>query len=258
MNLSENRKLDALERREARMVREKPPGPAAAVRARLEEKIPAGLRQTLDGAFYKAFQLLFERGGPLLEKTFPGEKLADVHAELAGALDGRALRRMNRGAGVSGGLGACAAALEGGALGVLGIGLPDIPVLLGLLLKNLYETALRYGFPYDTPQERCYLLLLLCAALGEKRGAYGAEADRFARALDHGWSVSFDLEGQIRETAGVLSRRLLVNKFVQGLPVVGVAGGVTSFTVSRRVSAYGALKYQKRFLEKKRREGFAP
>ena len=33
--------------------------------------------------------------------------------------------------------------VEGSALGILGIGLPDIPIFIGFLLKNIYEIVIR-------------------------------------------------------------------------------------------------------------------
>ncbi|QRV21485.1 EcsC family protein [Lacrimispora saccharolytica] len=35
--------------------------------------------------------------------------------------------------------------IEGGVLGAFGIGLPDIPLFLALVLKSVYEIALSYG-----------------------------------------------------------------------------------------------------------------
>lgn len=119
----------------------------------------------------------------------------------------------------------------------------------------MYQTALRYGFAYDTPRERYYILLLLCAALtkGPVRLAYSDRADRFGRALDHGEDPAFDLDAQMRETSKALANAMLVVKFIQGTAIVGVLGGACNFSATRRVTEVADLKYQKRFLEKKRR-----
>ena len=50
-----------------------------------------------------------------------------------------------------------------------------------------------------------------------------------------------------------LADAMLVVKFIQGTAVVGVVGGACNFSASRRVTEVANLKYQKRFLEKKRR-----
>ena len=43
-------------------------------------------------------------------------------------------------------------------------------------------------------------------------------------------------------------------KFVQGLPVVGVVGGVSDMLYQKKISDYAEIKYKRRFLEKKRQE----
>ena len=50
-------------------------------------------------------------------------------------------------------------------MGVLGIGLPDIPVFTGMILKNIYETALHYGYSYESREEKYFILLLIQGAI---------------------------------------------------------------------------------------------
>lgn len=47
---------------------------------------------------------------------------------------------------------------------------------------------------------------------------------------------------------------MLLLKFVQGLPLVGVLGGAGNPVYYRRVLRYVALKYRKRYLFQKREE----
>ena len=262
--VSWHRQLIRLERAERRGERA-PRGPRPLKRAgeALEEKVPAGLRQTLEAAFRKAFGLLFGPGGTrVVEGTLPRGRLARE----AGLWEGetppepeaarQALKRMTRKDRAGRELAAWAAGAEGTALGLLGIGLPDIPVFLGLLLRGLYGSARRYGFSYESPEERCYLLLVLRGALaeGEERAVLSRRADRLGRALDHGWPAEHDLEAETDAASPALAGRLLTAKFVQGLPLVGAVGGAVNLTMYRRVSSYGARKYRKRFLEKRARE----
>lgn len=257
--VSYHRILDRLEREERRLLNRKPLLSMAAQKDALEQKIPPAVRNTLEGAFQKAFSALFGPGGTrLVEHTYSRHKLEEGHRIWEEGLSPgearRELRRMERRGMVSRGLERYAAGAEGTVLGLLGIGLPDIPVLLGVLLRSLYQSAARYGFSYESPEERVYLLLLLRGALseGEARRAYSRRADDLGRALDHGWPTSCDfLEKEMGETARVLADRLLLVKFVQGLPLVGAVGGAANLSLSGRVSRFGALKYEKRFLERK-------
>ena len=54
---------------------------------------------------------------------------------------------------------------EGIATGLPGIGLPDIPLFIGMILKSIYEIALSYGFSYDTDGERIFILRLIRTSL---------------------------------------------------------------------------------------------
>ena len=64
----------------------------------------------------------------------------------------------------------------------------------------------------------------------------------------------FQME-QIRRTSDALAGELLYLKFVQGLPVVGMVGGVSDMVYQKRISDYAAVKYKRRFLETKRKTG---
>lgn len=74
------------------------------------------------------------------------------------------------------------------------------------------------------------------------------------RAIDKGERLYFDLDEQMRETSKALARSMLVVKFIQGTSIIGVVGGAQNFSASRRVANMANLKYQKRFLQKKKRE----
>lgn len=256
-----NRQLDRIRRREDRLFRESRGGSTlkTGLREKIESKIPEKLMETMDAAFYTAFQVIFKRGTGLLGKTIPEKRLrADRYIKeyyLGKDPDARSVRAFHKSAVLSGAATTTMATAEGCALGLAGMGLPDIPILMSILLRAVYQTAVRYGFAYDTPQERYYILLLLSAALtrGPERAAFSRRADDFGRSVDHGEGPWFDLDTQMRETSKALSNAMLVVKFIQGTAIVGVVGGVCNFSASRKVTEVANLKYQKRFLEKKRR-----
>jgi len=139
---------------------------------------------------------------------------------------------------------------EGALLGVFGIGLPDIPLFLAGLLRGMYRIAQSFGFACESGGERCYLLLLIAASLskGEERERLAALADDTAQALDSGGVCPAALDECMDAAAARLADEMLTAKFVQGLPVVGIAGGLQNVPVYRRVTSYAARAYEKRAL----------
>ena len=221
-----------------------------SVFASVQNKIPDGLRDKLELAFRKGFQLVFEKGS----ETYNAESLQREYEENEQALSERVtggrlrrLRARSRAA-VRGGTGIALA--EGAALGVLGVGLPDIPLFLAGLLRGLYRIAQSFGFGCKSDGERCYLLLLIAASLskGEERGRLAALADDTAQALDRGGVCPAALDECIDTAAARLADEMLTAKFVQGLPVVGIAGGLQNVPVYRRITSYAARAYEKRSL----------
>ena len=258
MPVSYHRILMGLEKKEQRLLNRASFSPLAGTMEGLRSRIPYSLQSNLERAFEKAFALLFSpEGTRFLEHTYARRTLEQQahqwESPLSPAQARKALGQLNRSAGLTTAVENTAAGVEGAVLGLLGIGLPDIPVLLSWLLRSLYQNATRYGFSYDSPAERVYLLLVLQGALteGDTRRALSARADRLGRALDHGWETEYDLDVEMRAASALLSDRLLLVKFIQGLPLVGVVGGAANLSLSGAVARYGTLKYKKRFLERK-------
>ncbi|MFQ6841590.1 MAG: EcsC family protein, partial [Agathobaculum sp.] len=73
-------------------------------------------------------------------------------------------------------------------------------------------------------------------------------ADDAAQALDRGGACPLSLGECIDTAAARLADEMLAAKFVQGLPVVGIAGGLQNVPVYRRVTSYAARAYEKRAL----------
>lgn len=218
----------------------------------LEGKVPPKLQSTLESAFAKAFSMVFRKGTPLLERTFSPEETAKRYQEDQFSADlrndRRSLRAFSRRAALSGAADLTLSGVEGVVLGALGVGIPDIPVFTALLLRSLYTMAGQFGFPYDTPQERYFQLLVIRASL-----SWGEELSRLDQTIDR-WCLSpalpepFDPEKEISLTARALSAQLLYTKFLQGIPVVGIAGGASDVVCLARVRKYAGLKYQRRML----------
>ncbi len=133
-------------------------------------------------------------------------------------------------------------------MGTLGVGIPDVPLFIGLMLRSLYEMACHFGFPYDSPDEQYFLLKLIQGAL-----SYGKELELCNHALNlfidtPALPAHYDLTMQITLTAQALSQQLLYMKFLQGIPLVGAAGGAYDVVCLHRVQQFARLKYQRRLL----------
>ena len=62
------------------------------------------------------------------------------------------------------------------------------------------------------------------------------------------------LEEQMQQTASAFAVDMLLLKFIQGMPVVGVLGGAANPIYYRKVMKYVQMKYRKRYLLKQIRQ----
>lgn len=244
--------------REERFLDKKPPNTASLINQKLEKHIPEKLQATLDAAFYKAFQLIFTKGTGIIEKTYDKEKrsvdykIKSYAADLKG--NRRSLSAFRKKSGALQTANLAVSAVEGIGLGVLGIGLPDIPLFTGMILKSIYEIAVNYGFTYETEEEQVFLLQVIETAVskGDLQRKKDAELNRWCQTEE---SSAIDRQSQIQNTARALSGELLYMKFLQGIPVVGAVGGLSDVQCLKTITDYANLKYQRRFLLKNKRDG---
>ena len=140
---------------------------------------------------------------------------------------------------------------------MLGIGLPDIPVFIGVVLKSVYEIALSYGYDYRKEDEQYFILKLLEGALAtaEEREACNEQVDKLIGFFTSDVAIGYDLDLQLRKTADCFATDMLCIKFIQGLPLVGVIGGPSNVFYCKKISDYARLKYQKRYLLQKEHQG---
>lgn len=231
-------------------------GKIKEVKGKIEGKIPEKLTATLDAAFYKAFLTIFEKGTGVIEKTMKTEEMQLEFAvndfRVKKKTNRKALKRLERTGRKSKRIHSVVTTAEGIGLGLLGIGIPDIPVFLGILLKGMYETAASYGYDYNKKEEQILILRIIAAGLAE--GEEKREADRRVEEW-LGFAEADELltfEEEVKRAAAALSDAMLTAKFIQGLPVVGAAGGVQNPLIYRKILQYAALKYKKRYLAAKR------
>ena len=224
---------------------------------KIEGVIPDKLRNTLQKAFYNGFKLVLKKGSKYIEHLYDKEKIKVEHDisdyALSKKLNRKALKEIDKQSKKSKLINSAISTVEGSGLGLLGIGLPDIPIFIGVIIKTVYEIALSYGFDYEKEEELIYILTLISAALTieEKQIKFNCKLDYLGRKIDSNIKIEDNLEEVIKETSEVLSESLLIAKFIQGLPVIGIVGGLTNYNVINKLTTYGNLKYKKRFIVNK-------
>ena len=231
----------------------------------VEKKVPATLQKTLETAFTKAFVTVFEKGSGLIEKTYRKQRHErlfreherDIHKE---GFNGKSLRRFERQAKRTAAKNLTITTVEGIGFGIVGLGIPDIPIFVSVMLKSIYEIALSYGFSYSTDKEKLFILKLIDAALksGETLRKKDKDMNKLIRryfeeeataeAETDPFVVELQIKRQIDSSAEALSHELLYGKFLQGSTFIGVIGGTADFTCLKRITDYATLKYKRRFL----------
>jgi len=131
--------------------------------------------------------------------------------------------------------------------------MPDIVLFISTLLKGIYETALNYGFEYESRQEQLLILKMMQTALsnGESWIQRNAEVEEML-ALETVDITDDQFKQQTKETASAFAMDMLLLKFIQGLPVVGIIGGAANPVYYHKVMKYVQLKYRKRYLLKQK------
>lgn len=252
LEMTIQRELLYIEKREqklARLAQKSKPG----WKEELETKIPEKVRVNLEKAFIKAFSIIFKYGDSMIEKGIDKDMILKEYEEHDYAVrlgqTRKDLKKLRRDAGTADMKNMAVTSAEGIGLGILGIGLPDIVVFLGMLLKGVYETSLRYGFRYEDEKEKVLILKMMQASLsrGGEWEANNREADAMlcSRNMESSHGL---LKKQIEETGKAFAVDMLMLKFIQGLPVVGIVGGAANPVYYRRVLRYVRLKYYKRYL----------
>lgn len=220
---------------------------------KIEKYVPEQLNDTLDKAFLKAFELIFEKGTGVLEKTYNKEKKEHAYKVDEYAVEisknKKAIRSFGKKAKGSKYVNQAISAVEGVGMGVLGMGLPDIPLFLGVLLKSIYEISLHYGFSYETEEEQIFILRVIETSL-----LHGKELIDGNKSINH-WMEKPESLGEkeelMKRVSKLLADEMLYLKFVQGIPVVGLLGGVSDVYYQKKITDYAELKYNRRFLLKK-------
>ncbi len=239
----------------------------------VRRKIPASLQRTLESAFCKAFFMVFQKGTGLIEKTY--KKDAQKHTFKSSSKKLRkegftaaGVRRFDRQAKNTVYKNLAISTFEGLALGLGGMGIPDIPIFVSVMLKSIYEIAISFGFGYTSQEEQIFILKLIDTALksGDELRKKNDELNKMidimaetdfknvSNNMDNNKKTSDEevlklmVTRQIDTSAEALSRVLLYGKFVQGKAIIGIIGGMNDVTCLKRITDYAVIKYKRRFL----------
>ena len=228
----------------------KPP----ALNAKLDPHVPAKLRDTLNIAFNKAFEVIFEKGSPVIEKTYNKEKQEmDFKVnEYAASLkpDKKHIKKFGKNALKSKTVNMAVSCVSGVGLGFVGVGIPDIPIFTASIFKSIYETALSFGYDYENEKEKAFILRIIETAM--KQGVDFARSNsKMNKIIDGGIMPDVDIKQQMKSTAQSMTDAMIYMKFLQGIFVVGAVGGAWDVVYMNRITDYAILKYKRRFLAEK-------
>lgn len=254
MKISHSEKeLKNLIESEKRFVNHRKNKKESSINRLLADKVPKRLSENINLAFSKAFELIFDKGTSIIELTYKKDEIEkDFQVDLYSArIRGtrKSLRKLSNKADFAGGVNLAVSGVSGIGMGLLGMGLPDIPVFTAMILRCIYEIAIRYGFPYDTENEKYFILLLIEGAV-----SYGDNLVKVNDKID-GYIANpkrpdnYNRSAQIVQTSRQLSTELLYMKFLQGVPIVGAVGGAYDIIYMNNISKYARMKYKKRFLK---------
>ncbi len=233
----------------------------------VEKKVPETLQNTLETAFNKAFVTVFENGAAIIEKTYQKDKQIRQYKTNQKKLDfegfdSKTMKKFEKQAKKTVRKNLAISSVEGIGFGLVGWGIPDIPIFVSVLLKSIYEIAISYGYSYNTDKEKLFILKVIDAALmsgdvlRDKDDEINHLIERYYNEevlpKEYGETDPFVTELQIVRqidfSAQALSHELLYGKFVQGTTFVGVVGGTADITCLKKITDYASLKYKRRFL----------
>lgn len=251
-----DKEWELLLKQEDKMLRKRENKKESQINKMLEDKVPEKLQSTLNAAFRKAFEIVFSKGSGIIEKTYDKEKYdfeyenrERWHAETGNR---RSLKSFSKAASAGKNKNILLSGIEGAGMGALGVGIPDIPVFTGVILKSIYEVAMSYGFEYESDFEKFFILKIIEVSMQEsdKFEKQNEELNRFIDEVDKYEFVveKEDIDYQIAAAANSVSKEMLYMKFVQGIPVIGIAGGLTNTVYLKKIVDYAELKYRRRFL----------
>lgn len=225
----------------------------------VQEKIPEKAQKSMNTAFEKAFSLIFYHGVSVIEKTYDRQEMEEDFKinEFAAQVreHKKAAKVFQKNAKISSNKNIALSGVKGVGFGLLGVGLADVPVFVSMVLKGVYEVALHYGFGYEGEEEEFFLLEVLIGGLSSDE--LWLETNQSLNTFIENGEISpkYQKDVTISLVSTQLSSEVLCMKFIQGIPLVGVIGGLADVVFMKKILRYANLKYNRRFLYKKVENG---
>ena len=236
------KELLRIEKEEAKLVQAAQKAKPSGWKQELENRIPEKVYAGLEAAFAKGFSLVFQQGRGIIEKTYSKSDLEADHAIRDFAVQRKGgrkeLRRLQSGAQQGSLRNLAVTTVEGIGLGALGIGVPDIVLFLGTLLKGVYDLwiCLRHSPGADVDFETAVHFPVIRRFLGRRKRPGGGNAHVGSRVDHPRGSEPADQADCFCFCCGY------------AVPVVGILGGAANPVYYRKVMKYVQLKYRKRYL----------
>ena len=247
-------------KKESKFAEKRQAGPTSVLINKLDRFVPDKLSSTLNAAFFKGFEVIFEKGTVVIEKTYnkqQKEKDFQINSYAAGlGADRKSVRKFTKQAKSAKATNLLVSTVEGVGLGLVGAGIPDIPLFIAMLLKSVYEIALSYGYSYETEEEKVFILKLIQVAMMDDEdflranGEFNELIDQIVEDGDRLEGYRVDKVAQMKATSQALSAEMIYTKFLQGTMIIGMAGGIFDPIYINRISDYAVLKYRRRFLRR--------
>lgn len=210
--------------------------------------------QALETAFEKSFVVIFQKGTPWIEKATHIKDKQELAQYFSSSFDceqnKQKLKRFDQNARKTSYQYAAITQVKSSVLGLFGIGIPDIPLYLATLLSGIYQIATIYGYDIHEEKEQAYMLLLICAMCDEEKKR--EEWKNMMDAMEQGQKIKYSISELITYASHALAYSELQAKFLQGIPIAGIAGAFMSTSTQNRILAFVRTSYKKRILYHKR------
>ena len=203
--------------------------------------MPEKVYESLRVVFRKAFEIIFEKGTGMIEKTYRKEELSKdfrMRDFSIGLNSRKEYFWLN-------------ARSDLNSLATLCV-VTQIKTVendgYDAVQRVLVAPVNKFYFHYDTPEEKYFILTILEGSL-LKGEAWDACSERVnALLVSPHIPTEREMKEQLQYTADAFAIDMMVSKFIQGIPVLGVVGGLANPVYYRKLQQYVRLKYQKRFL----------